>query len=250
MKRWICAVMAMCMILGLFCSCGKENPDFKMERNKETDNYCIVKYVGSDTEVQLPTTHKGKPVVSVDGAFAGNTTVTKVTIPEGYQFIGERSFSNCTALVEVEIPESVMYIWDWAFSGCTALKEIRIPGAAIGWYAFLGCTGLERVELGTVGDGAEGIYSIERGGFEDCTGLQEAYVGDRYKEIGWNAFCGCENLEALYVSRNVKEFGMNALLNCPKLTAIYYSGTEEMWNEIEFHEFWDGGSIPVYFNGI
>lgn len=51
-------------------------------------------------------------------AFAGNTSVKEVTIPDTVTSIGENAFKGCTGLKIVRIPDSVTAIDANAFSGC------------------------------------------------------------------------------------------------------------------------------------
>ena len=62
-------------------------------------------------------------------AFAGNTGITTVKLPDSIRIIGASAFENCTALqrVEPELPEAVLAILSNAFAGCTSLEFIDVP---------------------------------------------------------------------------------------------------------------------------
>lgn len=84
----------------------------------------ITKYVGSDTDVTIPASIEGLPVISIgESAFAG-TTVKKVTIPQGVTHIDWFAFNSCTALTEIIIPSSVTLIDYGAFDYCPKLLVI------------------------------------------------------------------------------------------------------------------------------
>ena len=71
-------------------------------------------------------------VVNVEKeAFAGNTLLTKVTLPKTLQHIKEGAFRDATALKSIVIPASVSKIGAEAFSGCTALTRVTIAGEAV-----------------------------------------------------------------------------------------------------------------------
>ena len=74
-------------------------------------------------------------------AFAGNTAICFLNIPEGVQRVGRRAFAGCGELKEIEIAESVAEIGDEAFSGCGRLNEVTVLGSetAIGEGTFDGC---------------------------------------------------------------------------------------------------------------
>ena len=94
----------------------------------------VIDYTGAATELVIPAevTHEGETYkVTVIGAeaFRGNSTLTRVTIPEGVTTIEGYAFFVCTSLTKVTIPEGVTYIGDRAFLGCTSLKNVSLPAS-------------------------------------------------------------------------------------------------------------------------
>ena len=106
-----------------------------LQYSYHTDNTATVsRYTGTATEVVIPAevTHEGKTYkVTAIGvaAFQGNSTLTRVTIPEGVTTIGGDAFHDCTSLTSVTIPEGVTYIRNLAFLGCTSLKNVSLPAS-------------------------------------------------------------------------------------------------------------------------
>ena len=78
----------------------------------------ITEYNGSDSEVVIPATIEGKPVVS----------------------IGELAFYEYTSLRSITIPSSVTNIGDYAFEDCRELREVKGGEnlARVGYDAFYG----------------------------------------------------------------------------------------------------------------
>lgn len=78
--------------------------------------------------------------------FAGNTTITSVSLPSNVTTIDGQAFMGCTALANVDLG-NVQEILSYAFSGCTGLTEIVIPPSvtSIGGHAFYGCSNLSNV---------------------------------------------------------------------------------------------------------
>ena len=119
------------------------------------DNTATVsRYTGTATELVIPAevTHEGKTykVTAIGGyAFQKNSTLTRVTIPEGVKTIGPNAFIGCTSLTSITIPEGVTMIEHYAFCDCTSLTNVIIPEGVtyIGNKAFLGCTSLKSVSL-------------------------------------------------------------------------------------------------------
>ena len=69
-----------------------------------TDSITISGYSGTDTTPVVPSYIGGVPVYEIaELAFANNTTITKVTIPNTVMLIGEGILSGCTSLEELEI---------------------------------------------------------------------------------------------------------------------------------------------------
>ncbi len=111
-----------------------------------------------------------------DGAFSGNTKITKIEI-EGVTKVGSYAFAGCTSLSEIklgkltEIGEFAFYktkikalpkfdstltsIGSYAFAS-TSLESVSIPdGITLGSYAFAECSSLKTVVIGndvTIGD--------------------------------------------------------------------------------------------------
>ncbi len=122
--------------------------------NDEDLTATVSRYTGTATELVIPAevTHEGETYkVTVIGAeaFRGNSTLTRVTIPEGVTTIEYSAFLGCTSLTKVTIPEGVTTIEHYAFNGCTSLTKVTIPEGVtyIGTLAFSGCTSLKSVSL-------------------------------------------------------------------------------------------------------
>ena len=99
------------------------------------DQVIITGYFGSYTELYLPQTIAGKQVMGIaddfSGVFALDNNVTKVVIPEGYQYIGQCAFRSCKNLKYIQIPSTLTTIKSGAFIFCESLKTIIIPDNVI-----------------------------------------------------------------------------------------------------------------------
>ena len=91
-------------------------------------------------------------------SYRGDVKIPASVYIDGKNFcvteIRSDAFKNCKNLTSVTLPDTNLYvIWTGAFSNCTSLTEIRIPNRNRDFYvtggAFLGCTNLKKVYLGT-----------------------------------------------------------------------------------------------------
>ena len=106
-----------------------------LQYSYHTDNTATVsRYTGAATELVIPAevTHEDKTykVTAIGGfAFQGNSTLTRVTIPEGVKTIGPNAFIGCTSLTSITIPDGVTYIGELAFNSCRSLTSVTIPAS-------------------------------------------------------------------------------------------------------------------------
>ncbi len=105
----------------------------------------ITKYLGDETEVNVPAEIDGARVASIGldavsfiGAFQNCGGVVSVVIPEGIEFINDNAFCGCHALESVSIPASVSGIGNCAFDDCPRLTAVYFAGDApdFGSYVF------------------------------------------------------------------------------------------------------------------
>ncbi len=138
-------------------------PDYIIENNENA--LIIVKYVGSASEITIPSSIDGVAVKEIgSNAFSENGTLTNVAISAGITTIESAAFSRCWNLSSVTIPSGLIAIDYHAFNGCTKLTNIELPDsvAQIGSEAFCN-TGIKEVVLP---DNLSTVYSDS---FEDKT---------------------------------------------------------------------------------
>jgi hypothetical protein len=117
-------------------------------------------------------------------SFADFTNLANIdSLLEGIQNIGEGAFAGCTGLTNVTIPESVFVVHDGAFEGCTGLESVIIQKATsefCSYCLFAECSNLRSVTL------PEGIKKIDETIFRGCDNLNTINVpakkADYYKK--------------------------------------------------------------------
>ena len=131
-------------------------------------------------------------LASGSGAFAGLTTLKKVTVKGGG--VAYNAFNGCTGLEEAILEEGVTSIGDYAFAGCTSLTSFTIPDSVttLGKNILGGCVNLTYLKIGG------GIASLQINTssyspfyFGETTHLKMLVLGEGITEIGDYALGNC-----------------------------------------------------------
>jgi len=196
--RFLTLLLALILCLPLY-ACEKTKEDettlestvFEFESIDE-NSYKVSKYIGEETAVQIPSTYKGKAVISIaDFAFTDRTNIESIIIPNSITTIGYGAFKNCSSLANITIPNSVTSIEGSAFENCDSLEVIDIPDSVteIGASLFYGCNRLYKVILG------DGITTIKDNMFTNCENLSSITLGKNITFIeDYSFFSGCDRI--------------------------------------------------------
>ena len=159
----------------------------------------LMGYFGSDTVLTLPTALGDVTITSIAAnAFFYHPTLTKVTVPQGYETIGETAFAYCTSLEEVVLG----------------------GGTVLGIGAFMNCSVLETV------DASHGTLThIRPFAFGSCTALSEVKLSSTLLAINYNAFDGCVGLQAITIPASVEIMEYSAFSGCTALSSVTFEKT-------------------------
>lgn len=166
-------------------------------------------------EVQLPSTLK----VIEYGAFRYAKELKSISLPKGLTQIGDSAFRG-SGLVEIEIPASINELSSGAFASCSNLASIKLPEGLqrIGDSCFYN-TNITTIEIPTsvveIGESAfekcENLryvtvsVSLEGSVFSKCSSLEAVRLADGVETIGKYCFYECTNLSVVYIPESVKE---------------------------------------------
>lgn len=196
----------------------EKDGDFLYRVEGESDNpeVTIYSYVGSDTDVTVPSEIKGKPVTTLHGTFSGKETVKKVTVPEGVRLIEYHAFHGCTALTTVVLPSSLEEMTEYTFYQCTNLKTVSLDTAnskltKIGRYSFAYCEKLTGFDI------PSSLKELEEFVFAYCSSLKKIIIPDTVEKIDISAFRMCTNVTEIKIPGTVKEASEFALFGCDKV---------------------------------
>lgn len=93
----LAVMLAACMCLPAVSA--EEAEEFSFELHANGQGYVVAAYHGQASSVTVPDWFDNLPVISIgDGAFQGNTAITKVALPSTITVIGAAAFKNCTSL--------------------------------------------------------------------------------------------------------------------------------------------------------
>ncbi len=205
-----------------------------------------------------------------DYAFEGFKYLTKITLCEGVETVGEGAFKGCSNLYYVYIPDSIQSIGGTAFDGCERIKYNEYEGGlylgnAKNSYAALmdGCnTKVIHDSTKYIGYEAfattytksyvipEGVRYIGERAFFGGIYLQSVTIADSVVSIGDGAFSGCSVLEEVVLGdeSNLKYIGYEAFNYCSSLKEFTIP---EKVDEIGAYAFSNCENITnVYFKNI
>lgn len=195
-------------------SIGELKKIWKFEK-REDNTIIITGYKGNRSEIVVPQ-KIGEDIVTAigDHAFSSDAkgireeqrkvrkNITKVTLPDSVEYVGDFAFFMCKLLTEINIPEKLTEI-SKGMLDITGIKEIVIGGNVrkINPVALYGCRDLKSVKL------CEGVREIDSGAFYLCTALERIELPRSISRI---ADC------------TMTEYPFHG---CHKLTAYVYKGS-------------------------
>ena len=149
---------------------------------------------------------KNVTTISDQNAFANNTALTSVTLPETIKTLGKQAFYKNSALKTVILPDNLESMGEAAFRE-SGVENIVIPSS---------------------------LSSIPKNAFYGCASLETVYISDGVTSIGEAAFNKCNSLHNVYIPESVTSFGVNALApdSGTSATRVFYLSAGEKPQEL------------------
>ncbi len=206
--------------------CGKGEPAategliFTAIKNGEA--YMLTGYEGTASEIYIPSTHNGKPVMRITAyVFEENTNVTSVIIGDNIMYIDSHAFADCVNLKSVIIGSNVTELGEYAFGWCEKLESVELPDTLtlIGKGAFWMCSSLPTVKI------PYGVTHIGEDAFGRCDSLTSVKIPDSVTSIDRKAFSWCLTLENIEVDEDNANYSslQGNLYNKNQTTLIQYA---------------------------
>ena len=158
----------------------------------------IAGYEGTSSDITVPSDFYGNPVTTIESrAFADNTDLNSVILPDTMTSIGNGAFSD-SMITSISIGSNT---------------------TSVGSNAFYNCSKLKSVDLGSA------LTEISPYSFNRCSSLVKTELPDSVKSIGEYAFFRCSSLEYILIPSSVTEIAENAFEECNRLTIYGETGS-------------------------
>lgn len=207
----------------------------------------LVIYPRAKTATELVLDASVKVILA--NAFANNSTIERVTLPEGLVEIKSRAFYNCTSLASINVPSTVqlidkeafyacyslgtltfaqegndpLIISDGAFKETIALTSVAFPARlyVLGDEAFYaGYEETSNLSSVTFADGCQ-LISIGDYAFEGAS-IESIVIPAGVATIGDRAFFANASLVSFVANEGLVSIGDNAFAGCSELLSVSF----------------------------
>ena len=180
--------------------------DYQFSINSDGTSVTITGYTGPGGTVTIPDTLVGLPVTGIAfQAFAFNTSLTSVTIPNSVISVGQEAFYRCDNLtaIAVDVANYNFSSRDGILFNKAQTDLIQCPGGKAGPVTI-----------------PASVTSIGNQSFAYCSSLTSVTIPESVTSIGDQSLRDCSSLTSVMIPKSVTSIGENAVAFCGSLTAI------------------------------
>lgn len=199
----------------------------------ETNPYKAV--VGFSVKASSYELHPNTDIIGAN-AFANNTELVELIIPDGVTHVNDCAFSGCNSLKKLYLPSTLEYIGNKAFLDCKSLEQVHVPDAAA-WcgitFGSLNFDAGDDINPASVADlyfgntlaenviVPQGVEEIKCKAFKSCKTIKTIVLPDGLKHIRSSAFSSCPSLESIRFPDSLETVEACAFCHCKSLKSIY-----------------------------
>ena len=151
-------------------------------------------------------------------AFASNTTIEEIELPEGIEEIAAGAFSGAEALTKLNIPQSVKAIPNSIiYNSGIYNNDANYTNKCL---YINGCLLETKSDISGTVQVKEGTRLISGSAFAGRNSITSIRFPIALRYIGQNAFNSCTNLTEISIPEGVKEINRSTFVNCAKLENV------------------------------
>ena len=151
-------------------------------------------------------------------AFAYNSTIEEIELPEGIEEIAAGAFSEAVALTKLNIPESVKAIpYSILYHSGIYNNDANYTNKCL---YIDGCLLETKSDISGTVQVKEGTRLISGSAFAGRNSITSIRFPIALRYIGQNAFNSCTNLTEISIPEGVKEINRSTFVNCAKLENV------------------------------
>ena len=206
-------------------------------------NKVLYRYKGTMPDNHFVVVKEGTVSISPE-AFASQSHLTHITIPNSVTHIGHQAFDGCSGLQSVVLPNKLKVIEYATFDGCSNIQNLTLPKSLkmVQWYAFNDCdidhlhyTGdiASWCDIRFIGSEANPI-GASGNLYINGKSLTNLVIPSSVDSIQAYAFAGLTMLDSITIPKSVKKIGEYAFDKCTGLDQTRYTGDIASWCAIDF----------------
>ena len=259
MKRRLSVILALVLIANLCLlylpSCTRRVIEYQFGDYRytvETQEVTITEYSGDATDVTVPESIDGMPVVAIGrSAFHNCDKMKSLTLPDSVIKIGGLAFNKCYSLEHVTLGRGIREIDYSPFANCEKMIYNEYEnGLYVGndenpYFALVSMTSnSKKIEI------HPDAIVVCGSALEYCRSLCELVFPEGVVSIGSFAMQSCLSLETVYIPKSVESIGLLAFQNCDSIQKIVVSDENPHFKSVDGSLFSrDGSRLIKYATG-